>query len=335
MADDLDDDAIVVTLPDEGDGTTITKVEVGEKKVAVDDPIADLKGQFDALKGTTEALKTTNQTLSQRLTTTEQQLTARDREIAEVRGQVTDSQLDTVLSGIQAAEAEATAAEQAFIAAAEAGDFAAQARAQRKISAAEARIQRLNEAKGDLEEAKTTKPAPRTEARTEQRQPVVDRVEQVASTMAPRAAAWIRSHPDYINDQQKNNKLMSAHHAALAEGLTEGGDEYFARLDAMADEKPVKVEPKPTAKVESGGKRPTSAAAPTGNSSGGMNGGMVEVGLTRGELEASEDGTHTWNYDDPSPQKRFKKGDAIGRQEFARRKMIMKKQGLYNKTLTE
>ena len=333
MADDLDEDAIVVTLPDEGDGTTITKVDVGGKTVVADDPIADLKGQFDALKGKTTQLETTNQTLVQRVTSTEQQLAAKDREIAEVRGQVTDSQLDTVLSGIQAAEAEATAAEQAFIAAAEAGDFAAQARAQRKISAAETRIQRLNEAKGDLEESKTTKPAPRTEARTEPRQPTVDRVEAVASTMAPRAAAWIRAHPDYVNDQQKNDKLMSAHHAALAEGLTEGGDDYFARLNAMADEQPVKIEPKPVPKVESGGKRPTSAAAPAGNSGGGMNGGATQVSLSQREVTAATDGTLTWNRDDPNGK--FKKDDPIGVQEFARRKMIMKKQGLYDKTLTE
>jgi F0F1-type ATP synthase membrane subunit b/b' len=332
MADDLDDDAIVVTLPDEGDGGTITKVEVGEKKVVADDPIADLKGQFDALKGTTEALKTTNQTLSQRLTTTEQQLSAKDREIAEVRGQVTDSQLDTVLSGIQAAEAEATAAEQACIAAAEAGDFAAQARAQRKMAAAEARVQRLTEAKGDLEEAKTTKTTQRTEARTEPRQPVVDPVEAIASKMAPRAAAWLRSHRECVTDSSKNTLMMKTHHQALADGLEEGGDDYFARLDAMASEQPVKVDPK-LVKTEGTGKRPTSAAAPAGNSGGGMNGGSVQVGLTRGELEASEDGTHTWNYDDKNGK--FKKGDPIGRQEFARRKMIMKKQGLYDKTLTE
>jgi F0F1-type ATP synthase membrane subunit b/b' len=331
MADDLDDDAIVVTLPDEGDGGTITKVEVGEKKVVADDPIADLKGQFDALKGTTEALKTTNQTLSQRLTTTEQQLSAKDREIAEVRGQVTDSQLDTVLSGIQAAEAEATAAEQACIAAAEAGDFAAQARAQRKMAAAEARVQRLTEAKGDLEEAKTTKTTQRTEARTEPRQPVVDPVEAIASKMAPRAAAWLRSHRECVTDSSKNTLMMKTHHQALADGLEEGGDAYFARLDAMANE-PVKVEPKPV-KTEASGKRPTSAAAPAGNSGGGMNGGATTVSLSQREVGAATDGSLVWNHNDPNGK--FKKDDPIGVQEFARRKMIMKKQGLYDKTLTE
>jgi hypothetical protein len=330
MSDDLDDDAIVVTLPDEGDGTTITKVEVGDKKVAADDPIADLKGQFDALKGTTEALKTTNQTLVQRVTTTEQQLAAKDREIAQVRGQVTDSQLDTVLSGIQAATAEADSAEKEYISAYDAGDGPAMARAQRKMATAEARVQRLTEAKGDLEEAKTTKPAPRTEPRPQAQDPV----EAVASTMAPRAAAWIRSHPDCITDKSKNAKMMATHYAALAEGLEEGSNDYFAKLDAMVTEQPVKVEPKPV-KVDASGKRPTSAAAPTGNPGGGMNGGPVDVKLTLKEVEASEDGTHVWNYDDPSPQKRFKKDQPIGRQEFARRKLIMKKQGLYDKTFSE
>ena len=141
---DLDDEAVIVTLPAEEGGATVTKVE-GEgdgKKTVADDPIADLKGQFDSLRDT-------HQTVVQRLTTTEQQLAATKEEVTKARGEVTSSQLDTVLSGIQAATSEADAAEREYIAAAEAGDFAAQARAQRKISGAEARIQRLTEAKGD------------------------------------------------------------------------------------------------------------------------------------------------------------------------------------------
>lgn len=331
MADDLDDEAIVVTLPAEGDGATITKVESGEKKPVVtdDDPIADLKGQF-------AALKTTNQTLLQRVNTTEQQLTAKNREIAEVRGQVTDSQLDTVLSGIQAATAEADAAEREWLSAYEAGDGPAQARIQRKMAGIEAKKLMLEQSKGDLEdEKKTTKPAPRQEARTEPRQTAPDPVEAVAATMAPRAAAWIRAHPECITDKGKNAKMMATHYAALAEGLEEGSNDYFAKLDAMTSEQPVKVEPKPAAKVDAGGKRPTSAAAPTGNSGGGMNGGGAEVKLTQREVTAATDGSLVYNFDDPSPQKKFKKGEVIGVQEMARRKMLMTKEGHYNKQYTE
>lgn len=322
---DLDDDAIIVSLPADGDGTTITKVE-DVKKVDDTDPIADLKGQFDTLRDV-------QQTTTQRLSTTEQELATTKQELADARKEVSTSQIDTVTSGLAAAEAEASAAEKDYIAAAEAGDFAAQARAQRKISGAEARIQRLQEAKADLEDAKPVKTAQRQEASQQVRQQASDPVEAVASGMAPRAAAWIRSHPDCITDKSKNAKMMATHYAALADGLSEGGNEYFERLDAMVNEKPARVEPKPEPKPDAGGKRPSSAAAPSGHSGGGMNGGSTDVKLTQREVTAANDGSIVYNFDDPKGK--FKKGDAIGNVEFARRKSIMTKQGLYDKSATE
>lgn len=328
---DLDEDAIVVTLPDDGDGTVITEIKPEGKTAPVEaqnDPIADLKGQFDTLKNT-------HQSVVQRLSTAEQQLTAKDQEIAKVRSEVTSSQLDTVVSGIQAANAEAEAAERDFIAAAEAGDFAAQARAQRKISAAEARIQRLTEAKGDLEEVAKTKPAPQTETRSEPRQEPVDRVELFAKSMSPRSAAWIRSHPDCVTDPKKNALMLAAHNLAIAHDIAIDSDEYFQRIEAgIMGTQPTKTDTKIEPKTESGaGKRPMSAAASGASSTGGMNGGAQEVRLTAREVAAANDGTVCYNYDDPKGK--FKKGDPIGTTEFARRKMIMQKQGLYDRGFIE
>lgn len=324
---DLDDDAIVVTLPADGDGTTITEIkpETVVAKPAADDPIEDLKGQFAQMSQLANAEKTAHQQ-------TARQLEEANRELQTVRSTVTDSQLDTVLSGIQAAEAEATSAEQASIAAAEAGDFAAQARAQRKMSAAESRIQRLTEAKGDLEDVKATKPAPRTEARPEPRPEPVDKVELFAKSMSPRSAAWIRSHPDCVTDAKKNARMLAAHNLAVADDIAVDSDEYFKRIEAGVEQKsPITKVADPV--VPANGKRPTSAAAPSGHSGGGMNGGTMEVRLSAREAAAATDGTHTWNYDDPNGK--FKKDTPIGIQEFARRKSIMKSQGLYDKSVTE
>lgn len=309
---DLDDEVVTVTLP-------------AEEGVPDGDPIADLKGQFETLKSTL------GQT-TQRLVGAERELAVKDQEIATVRGEVAASQLDTVVSGIAAATAEADAAEKEYVAAAEAGDFLAQARAQRKISGAETRIQRLTEAKGDLEDTKPAKTTQRTETRPEPRQVQQDPVEAVASSMAPRAAAWIRSHPDCITDKAKNTKMMATHYAALAEGLEEGGNEYFERLDAMVNAAPVKVpteQPKPAVD----GKRPMSAAASGLGTGGGMNGGGTTITLTGREVKAANDGTVVWNVD--SPDGKYKKGDPVGNAEFARRKAIMTKQGLYDRSMTE
>ena len=73
-----------------------------------------------------------------------------------------------------------------------------------------------------------------------------------------------------------------------------------------------------------------------GGSGGAGNGaGAITVSLSRTEAASATDGTLVWNFDDPSGQKKFKKGEPIGIQEFARRKREMKAQGLYDKSLTE
>ena len=322
---DLDDEAITVTIPADGGEGQVTEVKLdgdGKKVETNDDPITDLKGQFEALKG--QLGQTT-----QRLVGAERQLQAKDQELADVRKEVTSSQLDTVLSGIQAAEAEATTAEKEFIAAAEAGDFAAQARAQRKISSAEARIQRLKEAEGDLKEVASAKPAPRQETR---QQPSADPVEQFTKGMSARSAAWIRSHPDCVTDPKKNSRMLAAHNLALADDIPVDSDEYFERIEAgIASSKAAKAEQKSEpSKVNI---RPSAPVAPAGNASGGMNGGGQTVTLTRREVQAATDGSLVHNFNDPNGK--FKKGDVIGVQEMARRKAIMMRQGHYDKNYTE
>lgn len=324
---ELDDEAITITLPPEyeDDGSTKVKVEDGKAKPAADDPIEDLKGQFATLRNT-------HQQVAQRLTSTEQQLAAKDQELTTARKEVVESQLDTVTSGLAAAEAELTSAKREFVAAAEAGDFAAQAEAQAKIADATNKRGRLREAEDDLKETKARPPVQRQE--THQRA-AADPVEALAQTLAPRAAAWIRSHPDCVTDRKMNAKMMAAHNLCLADDIEEGSDDYFTRIEAGIAPKAAaraaqeQQEQKPTVQI-----RPSSAAAPSGGNMGGA-GGQISVELTKGEKLAAEDGTHVWHYDDPSGQKKFKKGDPIGRQEFAKRKYIMQKQGLYDRSFEQ
>ncbi len=316
---DLDDDAITVTLPDDTDGgTVIAKVEKTEEttKAAPVDPVEDLKGQFETLKGTL------NQT-TQRLVGAERELHAKNQEIEAARKEVVTSQLDTVLTGLQAAEAEAAAAERDFIAAAEAGDFAAQARAQRKMAAAENKIGRLKEAEGDLKD-QTAKPVPKQEIRQQPRQD--DVVERFTAGMSPASAAWIRSHPECVTNPKMNARMLAAHNLAIADDIPVDSKEYFERIEAgIGATKTTQQESKPAVNI-----RPSAPVAPANGASGGMNGGGKTVTLTAREAQAATDGTHIWNYDDKNGK--FKKGDPIGVQEFARRKAAMMKEGHYDKS---
>lgn len=290
-----------------GDGTVVRKENT--------DPLGDLKEQFNALQST---LSTTQQTLNQ----TAQERDELARTAKELEVEVVTTRKDSVEQGIAAAKADGDAAEKEYAKAMEDGDFAAAARAQRRMAAAESTILKLSDAKDDLEVV--TKPAPRqTQQRTEA-PAVVDKTEAYISRFTPASQAWLRSHKDYVTDPAKNSQLLTAHHAALGQGYAADTPEYFAAV-----EKKLGIGAPP-----SSGRRPIPPVAPASPTGGGMNGNASnEVRLSPKEALAATDGTHTWPYDDPKG--RFKKGEPIGVQEFARRKMIMKQQGMYDRTLTE
>ena len=73
---------------------------------------------------------------------------------------------------------------------------------------------------------------------------------------------------------------------------------------------------------------PTAAVSSNGNGQGG-----APVTLTKREAASATDGTLVWNWDDPKGK--FKKGDPIGLQEMARRKVNGMKRGLYDRSFNE
>ena len=182
-------------------------------------------------------------------------------------------QLDTVLSGIQAAEAEATTAEKEYVAADEAGDLPAKARAMRKMGAAEARIERLKEAEADLKDqtaTKPTKPAKREQPPPPQQQPPSnDPIAAFTQGMSAKSTAWIRAHPDCVTDPKKNARMLAAHNLAMADDIAVDTPEYFERIEAGITPVAKKADPEPPKPVNI---RPSAPVASGANAGGGMNG---------------------------------------------------------------
>ena len=326
-----------------------------EKPLVVED------GQPEAPDTTLDALKTQLETSEAAIEHEKQariaaeQREARERDRAAVaeqdaqtaRTEVTDSRLSTVESGLASAQTEASAAEAAYAAAMEAGNFADAAKQQRRMARAEAESVRLTEAKADLEIAKAS---PRVERRKEEPRdaPRSDQVETFINTRDSATQAWLRNHMDDArvlatgNDQRRAAKLNAADNDAVAEGFERGSKDYFAHIENFLG-MTQKEEPKANGqdgKVQVNAHQRRSPAAPVapvnaGSSAGATNGGGTEVRLTKGEAQSATDGTLVYNYDDPSPQKKFKKGDPIGIQEFARRKKAMAARGEYDKSYTE
>ena len=347
----VDEEKTVVTVADEGaeQGAEGGAQQVEQQRTeAVVDPTEELKAQHESLKADAEREKERRIAAEQREAREREARAAAEREAQSARTEVTDSRLATVDGGIEAAQTESAAAKAAYAQAMAEGDFNKAAEAQEKLADARAKLIRLNEAKADLESAKIER---RTETRREDSRPSeTDAVEAFIGGQDAATQRWLRDHIDDAKALALNGfnprraaKINAAHNDAVAEGHQVSTAEYFDHVERFLGMKKDDTQPeqKPDTKANGGKvevkahqrKAPSAPVAPvTGGSAG--NGG-TEVWLTKGEVAAATDGTHVWNYDDPSPQKRFKKGDVIGVQEFARRKKAMTDQGRYDKSFTE
>lgn len=321
------DPALGVDTAGAAGGNAEVKAVVADGKDGKTDPIVALKQQHDAL---VEKDKQREEELARQRAATEEatrkaQEAEKELEVARVKS--VDSDLERVITGIQAAQAEIEAAQAEYVTVFESGDIPKIAKAQSRISRAEAQMVRLEEAKQTVEEQiESRKNAP------PQRRVNPDPVEAFIERQTPQSAAWLRSRDrSWITDPRKSALLSAAHYNALAQGHRGDTPEYFNHLEEYIGEK------KPVQQQNNNQRQRTPPVAPVQNTggTGTTQGGGIEVRLSPSEAAAATDGTHVWNYDDPSPQKRFKKGDPIGVNEFARRKAIMKEQGVYDKVYLE
>lgn len=327
----LEQPDVVVTV--DADHPPAPDVVVKTDGEAKDPAIQDLIDQHKELEAKSKASDEAKREAEQRAAAARQEAEQARRDAAAARAAATSSNLDTITTSLTAAQEAAEAAQRDIELAISNGDAKAQAEAQRRLARAEALTLRYDEAKSDIE-ARAKRP-PQTER-------PADPVEAYAQNRAPQTAAWIRSHPDYVTNQLKQHKLQAAHSLALAEGIEPDTPEYFESVETFLGMRKVEKKADADAEVTDGdnaqrpgaAKKPAQrAVAPVAGSRG--SGGAVdrnEVRLSPGEAAAATDGTHTWNYDDPSGQKKFKKGDPIGVQEFARRKLALTKQGAYDRT---
>jgi len=324
-----EDDEIVVTIegetldPDAG-GAVVKVVDESTKKTGAagdDDIVGSLKAQLAEKQTALDAVTQRASSAEALVGQTTQRARQLEQEVTEARTQVAESTKSTIETGISAAKAESQAAQDALTVAFEAGDAKAVALANRRLSRAESELALLENAKVDL---------PSVEARRPQQQPPVqqgDPTEAFINSRTPPTANWLRAHRDFLTDDTKRTKMDRAHYAAMGEGIALDTPEYF---DFVERKLGLKETPKPDAGgQQQSQRRPTAPVAPVTPSGGGMNGGATEVRLSASEARAAQDGTHQWNYDDPTGKGRFKKGDPIGVQEMARRKMIMTKEGRY------
>lgn len=199
--------------------------------------------------------------------------------------EVQDSNLQLIVSAIDSVNRTNTMLKRDYAAAMQAGNFEAAAEIQSQMSINGAKLLQLENGKAALSEKLKNPPQ-------QQQQMPADPVEAIASQLSPRSAAWVRAHPECVNDKRLYMKMIGAHNIAVADGYVADTDEYFAEIErqlgyrkpqtavqAEEDEEPTSMAAKPMARKSPPPPAPSSRAASNGT------GGKNTVTLTREERE--------------------------------------------------
>lgn len=295
--------------------------------VKADDPVKDLAAQYKELEAKSAEQEKAREAAEQREAAAQREASQARQEAANARTAATASNLDTITTAIAASTAAIDAAKRDMRAAKEAGDFDAETDAQDRLTAARVDLRTYDEAKANLE----------ARAKSPQQQRPSDPVEAYIQGRTEPTANWLRQHREFVVDPRKNQKLTAAHHDAVAEGLSPDTTEYFTHVEKFIGVRKENKEVTEGDNVQRPGvaKRPAARAVAPVNGARGSGGAVAdnnEVRLSQGEAKSATDGTLVWNYDDPSGQKKFRKGDPIGIQEMARRKRSMGASGLYDRS---
>lgn len=161
----------------------------------------------------------------------------RDVELTRERGDREDAQYNSVLTAISAEQSTLDKAEADYAGYASVGDWANAGRAQRIMSSASARLDRLEDGKLAFEQKReAAKTAPPEQQRTQPQQP----------ELPDNAKAWLRKHPEFTTDNALNEKIGNAHNYLVKNrGIEAFSTAYFDALDTEFGFKGKDDEPEP------------------------------------------------------------------------------------------
>jgi hypothetical protein len=246
------------------------------KRKSPDEGIAALKQQLDDERKAKADADRARAVAEARAASAEQTAVSAQKEAGDTRLHLINTSILSVTQTLDAAES-------AYAAALATGDHAQAAKINRQMTQESAKLAQLEATKQHIE----TAPPPRVPQAD-------DPAERFARTLAPKAAAWVRAHPEYVRDKKLNTKLTAAHNLALADDLAEGTDEYFEaiettlRLRQPQGEPTVAIDTAP--QRQSGGRQIAAPAAPVSRSGTGNGGSANSVRLSPQQYADAKEG---------------------------------------------
>lgn len=213
--DNLKEDEIEVKIDNAAAAAVADPEIVVEGAPAAD----DWKAQFEAAQRKTQEAETARKEAERLAASRAEEIERFKSENTRAKTQAVSAEMMAIENAIANTEHERSDAKAAYKLAMEAGDFDAAAEAQDKLATVAIKAQRIKEGKAEIER--------RVEAAKVQTDPV----EQYVSALSPRAADWVRRHPEVVKDSAKNAVLVRSHHRAVGNDITPDTDEYFRFME--------------------------------------------------------------------------------------------------------
>ena len=266
------EEELIVELPEEHKDEI--KVEVAESEPVEAGPSdADL-----ALKHLKEQLEAANRARAE----AEYRAQESDRQAQKADMNTQQANLYTISSAIDAQKREVEIQKATLAAALSNGDHQQAAEIQYAMSETSSRLQQLQLGKEALE--KEIKNPPQ-----KQYQAPVDPVEQFASQLSLRSAAWVRAHPQCVTDPRLQQKMIAAHNIAVADGIPADSDDYFQFVEDTLKISPKRQEAQESAMSDASApvqRRTAPPATPVSRSGTGT--GRQTARLTKEEAEMAK-----------------------------------------------
>lgn len=143
------------------------------------------------------------------------------QEVSKARNEVQDSNLSLVTNAIETVKQTQQILKERFRDAMANADYETVADLNIQISDTSAKLNQLETGKNQLEEQTKRKPEPQVQQRQ------LDPLEDLASRVTARSAAWLREHPECARDQKIMRKMFRAHEDAIDDGIEPDTDNYF------------------------------------------------------------------------------------------------------------
>lgn len=217
MADEENHVDVVLDEPKAEENSEI-EVKIEDKKpekqeVAPEEGISELKRKLEAEKRRAEEA--------------ERRILQANQQVNKAYAETVESKYDLVVSALETVKTRGEQLKSAYSESMSVGDYNKAAEIQQAMAETAHQLAELK--RGEKAMKEQMKAAEAQQVRPVE--PPVDRVEQMAQTVSPRSASWLRENKDTLRDDRAIRKMFRAHEDAVEDGIEPDTDEYFSFIE--------------------------------------------------------------------------------------------------------